>query len=194
MVIDMVCKNVEEYIIEYEKLVDEIKNICTNRACTLGTIQKILEDKGTKVSEGALLTMTAIGQIEGMMTFSKSDTYDIGDVVTYLKGKIFKSEMTGNLLMKVSYRKFYLYNAERYKDDAFREHIQSKLDFEVHEKDTIKCTSELENALNNLDISIEKWQNYVFINEDTDRVSCIKKDTNTDYSYKKYLGMLVRRT
>lgn len=188
----MVCKNVEEYTIEYEKLADEIKNICTNRACALGTIQKTLEDKETKVSEGALSAM--ICQIVGMMTFSKSDTYNVGDAVTYLKGKIFKSEMTGNLLMKVSYRKFYLYNAERYKDGAFLEHIQSKLDFEVHERETIKCTSELENALNNLDIPIEKWQNYVFINEDTDKVSCIKKDTNTDYSYKKYLGMLVRRT
>lgn len=159
--IGMVCKNVEEYTIEYKKLADEIKNICTNRACTLGTIKKTLEDKGTKVSEGALSTM--IRQIEGMMTFSKSDTYDIGDVITYLKGRIFKSEMTGNLLMKVSYRKFYLYNAERYKDTAFREHIQSKLDFEVHEWDTVKCTRELENALNNLNIPIEKWQNYILL-------------------------------
>lgn len=187
----MVCKNVEEYTIEYGKLADEIKNICTNMACTLGTIQKTLEDKGIKVSEGALLAM--ISQIEGMMVFGKSETYDVGDAITYLKGKIFKSETIGNLLVEVSYRKFYLYNAERYKDDAFREHIQSKLDFEVHDLDTIKCTSSLECALHNLAIPIEKWQNYVFIKEDTDQVYCMKSNIKDDYNSKKYLGRLIRR-
>jgi len=188
MVIDMVCKNVEEYTVEYEKLADEVKNICTNRACTLGTIQKTLEDKGTKVSEGILLAM--ISQIEGMMTFDKYGNCDVGDAIIYLKGVIFKSKTIGNLLVKVSYKKFYLYNAERYKDTAFREHIQSKLEFEVYHRDTIKCTSDLEYALGNLNIPMEKWQNYVFIKEYTDQVYCMKRNIKGGYSSKKYLGRL----
>ncbi len=187
----MVCKNVEEYTIEYGKLVDEIKNICTNRACTSGTIKKTLEDKWKKVNEATLLAM--LGQIEGMMTFGRSDTYEIGDVITYLKGNIFKSEMIGNLMVKVSYRNFYLYNAERYKDTAFKEQIRSKLEFEVYEKDTIKCTSELKWALRNLNIPVEKWENYVFIKEGTDKVYCMKRN-ECDYVDDKYIGRLVKRT
>lgn len=186
----MVCKNVEEYTIEYGRLADEIKNICTNRTCTFGTIQKTLEDKGTKVGEVTLLAM--ISQIEGMMTFSRGETCDVGDTITYLKGKIFKSEMIGNLTIKVSYRKFYLYNVERYKDTVFREQIQSKLEFEVYERETIKCTSELKWALGNLDIPTEKWENYVFIKEGTDKVYCMRNPFG--YNDSKYLGRLVRRT
>ena len=188
----MVCKNVEEYTIEYGKVVDEIKKICTNRACTLGAIQKTLEEKGVKASDGALLAV--ISQIEGMITFSKYETYDIGDAITYQKGRILKSEMIANLLVEISYREFYLYDLERYKDTAFKEHIRSKLEFEVHEKDTIKYTSELECALENLNIPIEKWENYVFIKEYTDQVYCMKRDIKKNYNSKKYLGIFIRKT
>lgn len=187
----MACKEVKEYAAEYGKLADEIKNICTDRACTLDAIQKTIEEKGIKVSESALLTM--ISQITGMMTFSKHDTYDAGDIITYQKGKIFKSETIANLLVIVSYKKFYLYNLERYKDDAFKEHIRSKLDFETSGRETIRCTSDLENALGNLNISVEKWENYVFVSEFDAKVYCMKKAKDKNYVTKKYLGKFIRK-
>lgn len=185
----MVCKNVEEYTIEYGKLAEEIKNICANRACTSGAIQKTLGDQGTKVGEATILAM--ISQIKGMVTLCRGDTCGIGDTIIYLKGKIFKSEMIGNLMLKISYRKFYLYNPERYKDTAFRDQIQSKLEFEVYDRWIIRCSSELKWALGNINIPKEKWENYVFIGEGTDKVYCI--DTG-GYDNKKYLGRLVMRT
>jgi hypothetical protein len=40
---------------------------------------------------------------------------------------------------------------------------------------------------------VEKWENYVFIKESTDKVYCMKRN-ECDYVDDKYIGRLVKRT
>lgn len=157
----MACADVKEYIKEYENIANEIQKICTDRVCTLDAILKMLENKGIVLGESTLLA--AICQIKGMMHFDKMPKYDIGDAVTYKSGRIFKSEKICNLLVEITYERFYLYNPHSIEDQAFREHILSKIEFEIHEQKTITCGSDLRRVLRVLNIPKECWWNYVFL-------------------------------
>ena len=183
------CKDVKGFTEEYGKIEDEIKAICTDRACTTDAILKILNDKGIKLDVATLLSM--LGQILGMMFFDKKPTYEVGDSVVYEKGMIFKSKQIGRLLVEVKYKKFYLYNPARNGIDAFHNCIQNKLEFEVSEKNTITCSEDLERALYGLDISSEEWKNYVFIFGN--KVFRIRYDISYRKSFKDYAGKLIGR-
>lgn len=186
----MSCKDIGEYVAEYGRLADEVKNICTNKVCTLDTIQQILLAKGIEVNEKTLLTV--IDQIEEMMKFDKEHTYDIGDAVTYIRGKIFVQKTIANLLVEISYKRFYLYDTDRYQDHAFREHIQSKLEFEIDKKITIDNESDLRTAVRSLNIPKENWPNYVYIKNDI-LVYCVVYNPAYCSMSKKYIGRIIEK-
>lgn len=188
----MTCIDVKDIVTEYGKVMDLVKEICSDRACTLDAIQKSLETKGIVVGDAALLSV--IAQIKEMMVFSKEHTYDIGDVVTYRCrrkwGLIMMSESIGNVIRRIEYKSFYLYNDKRFGDDAFREHMYSKLKFEELGKTDTNNFGKLLEALQNLKIKEEELKNYVFV-DDKNQVYCVKKSLGS--SITEYLGELIRR-
>jgi superfamily I DNA/RNA helicase len=160
----MTCKDVKNIVDEYGTVAELVKTICTDRACTLDAIQKSLKTKNIEITEAALIAV--ISQIHEMMTFSKKGTYDIGDVVTYRRywiGLINMGETIGNTIVRVEYKDFYLYNANRFTDDAFREHIHSKLEFKELGRVAIDSAEGLKKALEHLNIEKDKWMNYIFV-------------------------------
>lgn len=187
----MACKDVSKCTEEYEKLAEQIKTICTDRACTSETILKTLETKLIKVNEATLLT--AISQIRGMMVLDKKHTYDIGDTITYQKGRIFRSEEIGNLLVEISYKKFYLYNLERCEDSAFCQYIYSNIEFEVHKRETIVWSHDLESALSYLKIPKENWGSFVFIYESDNKVYYLRYYPAYHGAYSECAGRLINR-
>jgi hypothetical protein len=190
----MTCKDVKDIVDEYGTLAELVKSICTDRACTLGAIQKSLKTRNIEITEAALLAV--ISQIHEMMVFSKKYTYDIGDVVTYRRywfSLISRGETIGNTVARVEYKNFYLYNANRFTDDAFREHIYSKLEFKELGRVTIDNAEGLKKALEHLNIEKDKWINYIFVGY-KGGIYCKKWYRNGEYSLTEYLGELIRRT
>lgn len=191
----MECKNLKEVVEEYGTVAELVKEICSDRACTLDAVQKGLKTKGVDMTKAALLAV--IAQIKEMMSFEKEDTYDVGDVVTYrsfyLWGLIYGGEKIGNTIVRIIYKKFYLYNGELFEDEAFREHIFSKLEFEVSERFAIDGTGGLQKALEYLKIDKEKWTNYVFVGYKCG-VYCKKWDKRFECITTEHLGKLIRRT
>lgn len=189
----MTCIDVKDTVTEYEKVMDLVKEICTDRVCTLDAIQNNLEKKGIVIGEAALLSV--IAQIKEMMIFSKDRTYDIGDVVTYKDrrnwGLIMMRESIGNVIRQIEYKNFYLYNDKRFEDDAFREHMYSKLKFEELGRTDANNFGKLLEALQELKIEEEKLKNYVFI-DDKNQVYCVQRCLKS--SITEYLGKLIRRT
>lgn len=190
----MTCKDVKDIVEEYGTVKELVMAICTDRACTLDAIQKSLETKGVKIVDAALIAI--IAQIDEMITFGKQDTYDIGDVVTYehyhLFGLIYGGKKIGNTIVRVVYKNFYLYNKQRYTDDAFREHVFSKLEFEELERVEMDNSEKLKDALEKLDIARYKWTNYVNIGY-KGGVYCRKWSDRKGYSTTKKLGRLISR-
>lgn len=189
----MTCKDVKGIIEEYGTVADLVKEICTDRVCTLDDIQKSLETKGTKITKTALIAV--IDQIGDMMFFNKKPTYDIGDIVTYKRywfGLICVGETIGNTIVRVEYKDFYLYNANRFTDKAFREHIFSKLEFEELRRVSVKDTNELEDALERLKIEKDKWINYIFVGRGG-RIYYKQWQEMAGSSTTEYLGKLARK-
>lgn len=191
----MTCKDIKDVVEEYGTVIELVKAICTDRVCTLDAIQKNLKTKNVEIGEAALLAV--IAQIEGMITFTKEDTYDIGDVVTYRRywiwGRIARDETIGNTIVIIKYKKFYLYNDRRFTDDAFREHIFSKLEFEELKRTVVDNADGLQKALDCLRIEKDKWTNYVFV-DDEYQVHCKKWNKSLGCSTKENLGKSIRRT
>lgn len=190
----MTCKDVKGIVDEYGTLAELVKSICTDRVCTLDAIQKSLKTKNIEITEAALLAV--ISQIHEMMIFSKKGTYDIGDVITYRRywfNLINRGETIGNIIVRVEYKDFYLYNANRFTDDAFREHIHSKLEFKELRRVAIDSADGLKNALEYLNIEEDKWVNYIFVGY-KGGIYCKKLHKNGEYSTTEHLGKLIRRT
>ena len=189
----MTCKDVKDFVTEYAKVADEVKSICTNRACTLDAIQKTLSERGIEIGEAALTAV--IAQIKEMMVFSKNDNYDIGATITYRKtgisGIIDGGEKIGNEIVRVFYKNFYLYSTDRCHDDAFREHIYSKLKFEEDRRVAIDVSDKLKSALESLGIAKEKWPIYVVIKDN--KVYCKRWNDRFSTSSTEYMGKLIRR-
>ena len=190
----MACKDVKNVVEEYGTVMELVKAICTDRACTLDAIQKSLAEKDVIITETALLAV--IAQIKEMITFRKESTYDIGDAVTYktywILGMITRDERIGNMIRKIEYKNFYLYNDKRFWDSAFIEHINSKLEFEKLGITDVNSAKELYNSLVNLNIKKEGWTNYVFLLEED--VHCKKWNKTLNNITTEYLGKLIRRT
>lgn len=189
----MTCINVIEVIKEYGTVEDLVKDICTDRACTLEAIQKSLKTRNLEITERVLLAV--IAKIEGMIVFDKGSKYDIGDVVTYLHyylGIINMGEAIGNTIVKVEYKNFFLYNDKRCKDEAFREHIFSKLEFEESRRVVLDTVDRLKKALEELKIEKDKWMNYVCVG-DKKLVFCKKWHARGRYATTECLGKLVRK-
>lgn len=180
----MACKDVKEFIQEYENITNEVQEVCTDRACTPGAILKALENKGTILEENTLLAV--LDQIKGMMHFDKMPKYDIGDDIEYESGMLFKSKKKCNLLVEITYERYYLYNPQRHIDYAFREHMLSRIEFDIHDQIAIKCGNDLQKALTSLNIPKDKWQDYAFLVGDD--VHCISKGHGTCI----YMGKLVK--
>lgn len=188
----MTCKELKDVVEEYGTVVELVKVICTDRACTLDVIQKNLVSQDVEINEEALLAVVA--QIKEMMSFGKEHTYDIGDAVTYRhywKGIIYKGEIIGNSIVRVDYKMFYLYNDKRFEDEAFREHIFSKLEFEELGRTDANNFGKLLEALKDLNIDKAKWKNYVFV-DTKNNVHCVT--WSLGHSTTENLGKLIRRT
>lgn len=189
----MTCKDVKSIISEYGTIAELVRSICRDTACTLDAIQKSLQTKNIEITEATLLAV--ISQINEMIIFSKVSTYDIGDIVTYKRywfGIISRDETIGNTIVRVKYKNFYLYNDKRFTDDAFREHIHSKLEFEELGRVAIDGADGLKKTLEHLNIEKDKWMNYIFVG-DKGGIYCKKWQKNGEYSTTKYLGKLIRR-
>lgn len=190
----MACINVKEVVNEYGTVEDFVKEICTDRACTLDAILKNLKQRNIEITEPALLSL--IARIEGMVVFDKEHKHDIGDIITYRHcylGIIYVGEALGNTIVRIEYKRFFLYNEKRYKDEAFREHIFSKLEFEELERVPIDSTDILRKALEELKIEKDKWKNYVVVGDER-LVFCKKWHMMGGYSTTECLGKLIRRT
>ena len=189
----MTCKDVKDFVSEYEKVTEEVKSICTDRACTLDVIQKALSERGMEIGEAALTTV--MSQIRRMMVFQKDYSYDIGSTIIYRRtgiiGIINSEEMIGNEIARVLYKNFYLYSSDRYNDDAFREYIYSKLKFEEAQRVAIVNSENLKNALESLGIEHEKWTNYVVVSGR--KVSCQRWDPMVGCPSTKHLGKFIRQ-
>lgn len=160
----MVCVDIKECIKEFDCLADDIKNTCTGRLCTSDAVLNVLKTQGVILNEATLEALML--QIEGMIFFNKEPTYGFGDAVTYRHGLIFKAKKRCSLLVRINYKRFYLYHPERYGDLAFREHIQSKLDFEVRDRIDVDCGSDLKRALKALNIPKGNWFSYVYLKDE----------------------------
>lgn len=190
----MTCKDVKSIVKEYGTVMDLVKEICTDRACTLDAIQKSLKTKNIEITEAALLAV--ISQINEMMVFSKKGAYDIGDIVTYRRywfSLINKGETIGNTIVRIEYKDFYLYNANRFTDDAFREYIHSKLEFKELGRVAIDSADELKKALECLNIEEDKWVNYILVGY-KGGIYCKKWHVRGEYSTTEYLGEMIKRT
>jgi hypothetical protein len=190
----MTCKDVKDTVEEYGTVAELVKTICTDRVCTLDAIQKSLETKGVKVSEGALIAI--MSQIKEMMTFCKLPIYGIGDAVIYQHywwGIVNMGEAIGNTIVQIEYKNFYLYNKNGFEDDAFREHVFSKLEFEELRRVEVSDSWKLGKALEDLNIVRDKWTNYVNIGY-KGGVYCKKWHDRGEYSTTEKLGKLISRT
>lgn len=187
----MTCKNVKEYIEQYENTADKVKQICTGRVCMSGSILKALEDDGITLNESTL--MSVICQIEGMMSFRKDSTYDIGDTVIYLSGWPIKRQKICNLLVEVTYEVFYLYDCDRHKDQAFREHILSKIDFGIRSIMDVDCKSDFLTALEHLNIPEERRSRYAVLEDNGVCLYHISGDDECTTTFMKREGTLVKR-
>jgi len=192
----MVCKNVKDIVEGYETTISVIIALCTDKACTLDYIQQYLEKQRITITEDNLYIL--MSQIKEMMLFSKENSYEIGDAVTYWSywvfGLIYGGEKIGNEIVHVEYKPFYLYNNKRFTDDAFRQYVFPKLEFEEIRRVTINNGQELQKALICLNIDKNKWTNYVFVN-DKGKVRC--KGWNPlaiGCVYTQDLGNFVKRT
>jgi membrane-anchored protein YejM (alkaline phosphatase superfamily) len=102
-------------------------------------------------------------------------------------------EAVGNTLVQVEYKNFYLYNKNGFEDDAFREHVFSKLEFEELRRVEISDSQKLSKALETLNIVTDKWTNYVSIGY-KGGVYYRKWHDRGEYSTIEKLGKLISRT
>jgi hypothetical protein len=189
----MACIDVKDIVEEYGKVEDLVKEICTDRACTLETIQKSLKTRNIEITESALLAV--IAKIEGMIIFEKEGKYDVGDALTYRHyyfSIIYVGVSIGNVIMSIVYKNFYLCDEKRCKDKAFREHIFSKLEFEELRRVAVNNPEGLKKALDYLNIEKDKWMNYVTI-DNNGLIFCKKWHKLGEFSSTECLGKLVRK-
>ena len=188
----MACIDVKNVVNEYGTVEDLVKEICSDRACTWDAIQKNLKAKNIEITEPALIAV--IAQIEEMIVFSKAYKYDVAGAVTYKCkwfGLIDIGEKIGNTIVRIEYKNFYLYNVKMCTNDAFREHIFSKLEFEELRRVPVATYDGLRKALEELNIEKDKWVNYVFV-DDERFVHCKKWHKRGGFSTTECLGKLVR--